>query len=152
MKTKVTYVTAQGLERLETELHDLKTVKRTALAQLLCDTAGEEEDNEHLLALEEQAFVEGRIHELEILLANVKLIQPGSPDGCARMGSTIGIQENGTPIETYTIVGSAEANPKLGLISDESPIGRALIGRRAGEEVDIVTPGGKMKVRLVAVH
>jgi transcription elongation factor GreA len=68
------------------------------------------------------------------------------------MGSTVVIRENGTPMETYTIVGSAEANPREGLISDESPLGKALIGRSAGEDIEIETPGGKVKVRLVAVR
>ena len=76
MKAKVTYVTAQGLERLENELLYLRTVKRAEVAQHLGDTVGEEEDNEYLLALDEQAFVEGRIQEIVHLLANVQLIHP----------------------------------------------------------------------------
>jgi transcription elongation factor GreA len=149
---KVTYVTAQGLERLEDELHYLKTVRRVELAQLLADTMGDEEDNEHLLAQDEQAFVEGRIQELVNLLTNIQLIQPDNANGCVQMGSTVIIRENGTPIETYTIVGSAEANPREGLISNESPLGKALIGRKAGEDVEIMTPGGEIIVRLVAVQ
>jgi transcription elongation factor GreA len=152
MDHKITYVTAKGLERLENELLYLKTVKRAELAQHLRDTTGDEEDNEHLLALEEQAFVEGRIQELVHLLTNVQLIHPGSINGYAQMGRTVVIRENGTPLETYTIVGSAEANPKEGLISNESPLGKALIGRKAGEDVEIMTPGGEIIVRLVAVQ
>jgi len=68
------------------------------------------------------------------------------------MGSTVVIRENGTPMENYTIVGSAEANPQEGLISNESPLGRVLISRRAGEEVDVKTPVGNKKIRLVAVR
>jgi transcription elongation factor GreA len=152
MTPKVTYITSLGLERLENELYHLRTVKRAALAQHLGDTTGDEEDNEHLLALEEQSFVEGRIQEIERLLANFQLIKPGSTNGCAQMGSTVVIRENATPIETYTIVGSTEANPQEGLISNESPLGMVLIGHRAGEDVDVKTPGGNMKIHVVAVR
>lgn len=152
MRSTITYITSQGLERLENELHYLRTVKRAELAENLRDTLGDEEDNEYLLALDEQAFVEGRIQELELLLANVQLIEPGHSNGYVQMGSTVFIRENGTPMETFTIVGSAEADPQAGFISNESPLGRALIGHRAGEEVNVMTPGGQMKVHLVAVN
>lgn len=151
MTSKITYMTIQGLERLENELHYLRTVKRAELAENLRDTLGDEEDNEYLLALDEQAFVEGRIQDLELLLANVQLIEPGHSNGVVQMGSTVLIRENGTPLETFTIVGSAEANPQAGFISNESPLGRALIGHRAGEEIKVRTPEGEMQVHLVAV-
>ena len=85
-------------------------------------------------------------------MANVRLIAPGNSNGYVQMGSTVVIRENGTPMENYTIVGSAEANPQEGLISNESPLGRVLISRRAGEEVDVKTPVGNKKIRLVAVR
>ena len=152
MKSRVTYVTAQGLERLEEELHYLRTVKRAELAQQLADTIGDEEDNEYLLALDEQSFIEGRIQDLEALLANVQIIEPGNSNGNVQLGSRVLIREDGTPMESFTIVGSAEADPRHGLISNESPIGRALIGRSAGEVIDVETPGGNMKVKLVAIY
>jgi transcription elongation factor GreA len=152
MKTKFTFVTAQGLKRLEEELHYLRTVKRAEIAQNLHDTVGDEEDNEYMLALDERSFIEGRIQEIERLLANVRVIGPGNSNGYVQMGSTVVVREDGTPIETYMIVGSPEANPREGFISDESPLGKALIGHRAGEDVEVDIPGGKMKYRLIAVR
>ena len=151
MQSKGKNISAQGFEWFDNELHYLRTVKCAEIAQNFHDTMGDEEDNEQFLALDEKYFVEGRIQEIEILLANVQLIAPGSTNGCAQMGSTVVIRENGTPKETYTIVGSAEANPQEGLISYESPLGRALIGRRADESIDVQVPEGKMKIHLVAV-
>ena len=151
MQSKCTKGTDQGLERLENELQNLRTVKRAEIAQNLHDTMGDEEDNEHFLALDEKYFVEGRSQEIEALLGNAKLIALGNLNGCVQLGSTIVIRENFMPMETYTIVGSAETNPQAGLISYESPLGRAHIGRRAGESIDVQVPEGKMKFHLVAV-
>ena len=103
MTSKITYMTFQGLERLENELHYLRTVKRAELAENLRDTLGDEEDNEYLLALDEQAFVEGRIQDLELLLANVQLIESGHSNGVVQMGSTVLIRENGTPFQRIVI-------------------------------------------------
>ena len=120
MQSKGTYITAQGFERFENELHYLRTVKRAEIAQNLLDTTVNEEDKEHFLALDEKHFVEGRIPELGAMLANAKLIALGNLNEWVQLGSTIVVRENFTPMETYKIVGSAEANPQECLISSES--------------------------------
>ena len=114
---------------------------------------GDCEDNEYLIALDEQAFVEGRIRQLENLLCNVKVIQPGqNHNGVVDLGSTVVIRDNNFETETYTIVGSAEADPQNGLISNVSPLGKALLGSKAGVDIQYKTPGGLLNFRVLAVQ
>lgn len=150
---KPNYITEKGLEKLQIELVHLSTVRRQEIAQYLQETiSGDVEDPEFLFAQEEQAFVEGRILELEKLLSNVKIIEPGNRGDQVEIGSTVIIKENDNETETYTIVGFAEADPSIGLISDESPIGKALIGSKAGDEKDIRTPSGPVRITILAVQ
>ena len=149
----LTYITPKGLEKLEAELLHLRTEKRREIAQYLQETMGDSEDNEYLMALDEQAFVEGRIRQLEILLSNVKVIQPGqNQGGVADLGSTVVIRDEEMSVETYTIVGSAEADPQNGLISNVSPLGKALLGNKVGEDVEIKTPSGLLNYRILAIQ
>jgi transcription elongation factor GreA len=150
---KITYLTEKGLARLQTELGYLINIKRGEIAQRLreaCDNEEPSENGEYILAKNEQAWVEGRICELKHLLANVEIIKPGSAKGEVALGSTVTIQEHGLPSETFTIVGTVEANTREAYISDESPIGRALLGHRVGEDVEIKAPGGNYKVRIIS--
>lgn len=149
---KVTYITPKGLAKLEGELDNLRTIRRMEIAQLLQETMGEAEETEYLIALEEQAFIEGRIRELESLLANYQVIEPGHSDGIVKLGSTVVIREHGNDTETYTIVGTAEADPGAGYISNESPLGQSLLDSRVGDDVEIKAPGGMLKFRVVAVQ
>ena len=149
---KVTYITPKGLSRLQNELEYLKTIKRSEIAGYLQETLGDVEEPEYLFAQEEQAFVEGRIQELERLLANVQVIEPGEGSGFVEIGSTVVIKFDNTEAETYTIVGSAEADPALGLISNESPIGSALLGCQVGDEKGVNTPSGLMIYRVIAIQ
>ncbi|MBU0512965.1 MAG: transcription elongation factor GreA [Chloroflexi bacterium] len=150
---KVTYITPKGLERLEGELNHLRTARRGEIAQYLQETMGDSEEAEYLLAIEEQAFVEGRIHQLEMLLNNFRVIEPGqSNNGLVEVGNTVVVRENNVDAETYTIVGAAEANPGEGLISNESPLGKALLGSRVGDDLEIKAPAGLLKFRVLAVH
>jgi transcription elongation factor GreA len=109
------------------------------------------ENAEYEAAKNEQAFVEGRILELEHTLASAQEIRKGRSKDQVRIGSTVVIQENGSSQETYTIVGAAEANPKEGLISNESPLGRALLDKRAGEEVRVDAPAGVLTFRIIKI-
>jgi transcription elongation factor GreA len=97
--------------------------------------------------------VEGRIQELEMLLATARIIEENNKDknGAIQVGSKVTIKEDGYDSETYSIVGAAEANPREGKISNESPIGKAIIGYYAGETVQVETPDGTYKVRIVKV-
>ena len=150
---KITYVTPKGLEKLEAELLYLRTQKRREIADYLQETLGDVEDNEYLIAMEEQAFVEGRISQLEDLLANVKMIEPGQKSiGIVDLGSTVVVREGDLDAETFTVVGPAEADPLSGLISNESPLGKALLGHKVGDEVEFKAPDGILKFRLLAVQ
>ena len=150
---QLTYITPKGLEKLEAELAYLRKEKRKEIAQYLQDTMGDCEDNEYLIALDEQAFVEGRIRQLEKLLCNVKVIQPGqSHNGMVDLGSTVVLRDENMGTETYTIVGSAEADRQNGMRSNVSPLGKALLGSKVGEEVEYKTPGGLLNFRVLAVQ
>jgi transcription elongation factor GreA len=153
LSEKVTYITPKGLEKLKNELGYLRILKRREIANNLQETLGDIEDNEYLIALEEQAFVEGRIRKLEQLLCNVKVIEPGkSSNGAVDLGSTVVLREGDADAETYTIVGAAEADPKIGMISNESPLGKALLGSKVGDDVEIKAPAGLLKFRVLAVQ
>jgi transcription elongation factor GreA len=154
MAQTAVYVTEEGLKKLEEELETLRTSKRQEVAQRLHEAMedGELIENaEYEAAKNEQAFVEGRILELEHMLAVAKVIEPGGPSDLVRIGSTVVVQEDGQKSEEYKIVGAAEANPKEGLISNESPLGKSLIDHRAGDEVEVKAPAGTLRFRLVKV-
>jgi len=154
MGNSAVYVTPEGLKKLEEELEHLRTVKRQEVAQRLHEAMedGELIENaEYEAAKNEQAFVEGRILELEHMLAQAQVIEPGKSTGVVGIGSTVVIQENGKAPETYTIVGAAEANPREGLISNESPLGQALLDHRAGDEVEVRAPAGTLRFRIVKI-
>lgn len=154
--TEHAYLTPEGLKKLEEELEYLKTVRRAEIAQRLHEAMAEgevEENPEYEDAKNEQAFVEGRILELENLLANAVLIENKGPSNEVRLGSkvTIADVESGER-EDYTIVGSAEADPANGRISNESPIGRALLGHKVNDVVLVETPSGPLKLKIVKVN
>ena len=152
-----TFLTKEGYEKLQDELEYLRTGKRQEVANRLHEAmeGGELIENaEYEAAKNEQAFVEGRIQELEIILATARIIDENSKKAMGdliQVGATVIIQENGSDPEEYTIVGAAEANPREGKISNESPIGKALLNRRVGEEVQVEAPAGAFKVRIVKV-
>jgi len=110
------------------------------------------ENAEYEDAKNEQAFVEGRIKDLDLLLATARIIDEGENEqGLIQVGTTVTIQEDGNEPETYMIVGPAEANPLLGRISNESPIGRALINHKVGESVQVEAPGGVYTVVIIKI-
>src|SRR5512139_8801 len=141
------FLTKEGYQKLQKELDFLRTTKRQEVAERLHEAmeGGELIENaEYEAAKNEQAFVEGRIQELEMLLATARVIEDNGNDktGNIQVGSKVTIKEQGYDTETYVIVGAAEANPREGKISNESPIGKAILGHQAGEEVVVETPGG----------
>ncbi len=153
-----TFLTREGYQKLQEELEYLRTVKRQEVAERLHEAmeGGELIENaEYEAAKNEQAFVEGRIQELEVILATARIIEDGDEKkktGIVQIGSTVTIQEEGaSKPEVYTIVGAAEANPREGKISNESPIGKALLNHRAGDEVTVDAPAGSYKVRILKV-
>jgi transcription elongation factor GreA len=109
------------------------------------------ENAEYEAAKNEQAFVEGRILELERMIAQAQIIQPKKSGGVVRIGNTVVVQEGSNAPETYTIVGAAEANPKEGLISNESPLGQSLLERKVGDEVEVRAPAGMLRFKIVKI-
>jgi transcription elongation factor GreA len=149
----ISYLTREGFEKLQTELDELRNVRRKEIALRLQEAMedGELIENaEYEDAKNEQAFVEGRIKDLDLLLATARIIDEGENEqGLIQVGTTVTIQEDGNEPETYMIVGPAEANPLLGRISNESPIGRALINHKVGESVQVEAPGGVYTVVII---
>lgn len=149
------YLTRQGYEKLQDELEYLRTVKRQEVAERLHEAmeGGELiEDAEYEAAKNEQAFVEGRIQELEMLLANARVIEDKGVMDVVQVAAEVTIQEGDNEPELYTIVGPAEANPREGRISHESPLGRALLNHRAGDVVRVDAPDGSFTVRILKVE
>src|SRR5512136_1318145 len=135
------FLTKQGYQKLQDELEYLRTVKRHEVAERLHEAmeGGELiEDAEYEAAKNEQAFIEGRIQELTTILANARIIEEtNSKKDIVQIAAKVTIQEGNNDPEVYTIVGPAEANPREGRISHESPLGRALLDHRAGDLVTV---------------
>lgn len=149
------FLTRQGYDKLQEELDYLRTTKRQEVAERLHEAmeGGELiEDAEYEAAKNEQAFVEGRIHELEMLLANARIVEKTGKKDVVQVAAVVTIKEDGYDAETYTIVGPAEANPREGKISNESPLGRALMDHRAGDVVTVNAPDGSFTVHIIKVE
>jgi transcription elongation factor GreA len=151
-----TYLTAEGAARLKAELEELKGPVRNALAQRLRSAIqmGDLSENaDYHKAKEDQGFLEGRIQELEYLTRNAVIIDelPVNLDEVA-VGSHVTIQEENNDPETYHVVGSKEAEPRKGRISNESPIGRALMGAKVGDTVSAETPNGTIKFKILKIE
>ncbi len=150
------YLTSEGAARLKIELEQLKVTGRDEIAQRLRSAVqmGDLSENaDYHKAKEDQGFLEGRIQELEYLLKNATIIEKnGARPEVADIGTHVTIQEGSEPPETYHLVGAKEADPRNGRISNESPIGRALLGHRAGDEVVVETPNGKIHLRIITIE
>ncbi len=142
-----TYLTPEGLERLKEELRNLKQVRRKEIADKIerAKELGDLSENaEYQEAKDEQAFAEGRILELETVLNTATVVTSTGGTKHVGIGNTVRVRQNGNE-RTYTIVGANEADPTGGKISNESPLGSSLIGKRVGDEFEVVVPKGKMK-------
>jgi len=151
------YLTKQGYNKLQGELDHLRDVRRKEVADRLHEAAESSlgefvEDPEFEAAKNEQAFVEGRIRELELTLANARIISKRrKSNGIVEIGSKVTIREGRRKPEDYIIVGQAEADPRNGKISNESPLGRALLEKKEGDKVEIKAPDGAFSVKIVKV-
>lgn len=153
MNNKPVYITAEGLERLKAELHQLITVDRPRVAARIHDAKldGDITENaEYEDAKQEQSFLEGRIATLESQLMNAELIEKGNGDRVG-IGSKVVIKGSDGE-ESVTIVGSAEAAPREGRISNESPVGVALMGHKKGDKVIVQAPAGAVTFTVVSIH
>lgn len=149
-------MTYEGVKKLEEELEFLKTVKRKEITEKIKVALGFgdlSENAEYTEAKNEQAFVEGRIVQLENLLKNADVVdESDAPKGTVNIGSKVKVKDfdlNDT-IEYY-IVGSAEADPINGKISNESPVGKALMGKKKNDVVEASTPAGMIKLKIMAI-
>ena len=148
------YLTPEGEHRLKTELEQLEGPRRRELSERLrfAIKQGDLSENaDYITAKEEQAFLEGRIAEIKAILRQAEIIEAPAQTDKVVIGSTVMVQEDGRPSETYRVVGAPEANPRNGLISNVSPIGRALLGLAVGEIAVAKTPGGELRMKILEI-
>ena len=153
MNGKPTYLSREGLDKLREELTEMVNVKRVEVAARIAEAKqhGDLSENaEYEDAKNEQAFVEGRIQALESMIKNAVLIDEHHSTTIVQIGSTVEIETDGDRVK-YTIVGSAEASPKDGRISNESPVGRALLGHKKGEKIVVKIPAGDATYKIVGI-
>jgi transcription elongation factor GreA len=152
----ITYLTKEGEERLRAELAELKGPRRDQLSKRLRTAIQQgdlSENADYIQSKEEQAFLEGRILELEQALKDVVIIEPNSGKiDVVNVGARVTVQEEGFPPDTYFLVGAKEAHPSKGMISNESPIGKALLDRKVGDLIEIVTPDGKINLKILKIE
>jgi transcription elongation factor GreA len=154
MGQKKILVTKEGLAKLQSELENLLSVRRQEIAGKIKrarEMGGTENNAEYEDAKNDQAFVEGRILMLENIVKNATVIESPALPGVVEMGDKVLIQNQDGKIEQFIIVGSAEASPVEGKISNESPVGKALLGRKIGDEVEVATPAGVLKLLIMDV-
>ncbi len=157
MSESPVYLTQSGLEALREELAYLVGERRQQIAQQIAEAKAEGDLRENAgydEAKNAQAFVEGRIRELKVKIHNAQIIDDTqTPDNQVALGRSVVVRENGyDDEEIYTIVGSTETDPSNGRISNESPIGKALIGRTAGDVVRVNAPAGEIEFEIVRVE
>lgn len=146
-------LTPEGLQKLNDELKELVTKKRPEVIERIREAAAHgdlSENADYAQAREEQSFIEGRIQEIEDMIKNAEIISTAGHGGTVTIGSTATIKVNGQE-RKYTIVGSNEANPKEGKISNESTVGKALLGRKSGDKFKVTTPAGEMEYEIVEI-
>jgi transcription elongation factor GreA len=154
MGQKKVLITKEGLAKLQSELDHLLSVRRQEIADKIKrarEMGGTDNNAEYEDAKNEQAFVEGRILMLENIVKNATVIESAVLPGVVEMGNKVLIQNQDGKIEQFAIVGSAEASPVEGKISNESPVGKALLGKKIGDEIEVKTPAGLLKLLIMDV-
>ncbi|MGE5643073.1 MAG: transcription elongation factor GreA [Byssovorax cruenta] len=154
MTQQPTYLTQEGAKKLQAELAELTGPRREELARRLRSAIqmGDLSENaDYHKAKEDQAFLEGRIQEIEAVLRTAVVVEKSSSD-VVSVGCTVTVQEENLDPETYYLVGAKEADPRNGKISNESPIGRALMDHKAGDIVEAETPGGKIRFKILKIE
>ncbi len=147
-------LTQEGLEKLNEELKNLINVKRKEVIERIREAAAHgdlSENADYAQAREEQSFIEGRILEIEDMIKNAEIITTTGHGNTVSIGSTACVKTGGQE-KKYTIVGSNEANPKENKISNESLVGKALLGRKVGEKFKVATPAGEMEYEIVSIE
>ena len=155
LQNEPVYLTAEGVEKLRQELDQLAGVRRPALAERLrfaIQQGDLSENADYIAAKEEQGFLEGRIQQIEAMLRRAVIINENGPTDQVGLGSRVAVVEDGYDgEEVYHIVGPAEADPANGKVSNESPLGQALWGRRVGEVVTVEAPGGEIVFKIASI-
>jgi len=155
MASKPIPLTKEGLDKLQKELDQLLTVGRAEVAQRIHDAkelVGAQNTPEYEDARNEQAFVEGRILTLENVIQNAVIIEAAHDHQRVSLGSTVTVLNHKSEKDNYTIVGSAEADPKAGRVSNESPVGLALLGKDLGDEVQVNAPAGVLRWTILEIN
>ena len=153
--TNDVHITPEGLEGVRKELDQLVTVRRPAIVAKIkaAREFGDLSENfEYHAAKNEQGFMEARIKELEAIIKNHVLINAAKSSGVVNMGSTVRFREDEGDPDAYRIVGPSEADPKAGTVSYESAFGKAVLGHRVGDEVEVKTPSGSYRVQIVGIE
>jgi len=155
MEDKTLYLTPEGADKLRTELKELTGPRRKAMAERLHHAVRQgdlSENADYIAAKEDQAFLEGRILELETILREAVIVQGQGPADRVDLGCWVRVAEDGREPEIFQLVGVKEADPRTGKISHESPIGRALMGKRVGETAVARTPGGELHFQVLEIR
>ena len=155
MTEKKTFLTPEGYRKLVNELEYLTTVGRAEIAKVIHDAKMDGDVTENAgydEARRQQSFLEGRIMTLQAMLESAEIIQPNGGGDTVSLGSRVTVVEEGFPPEAYTIVGSAEADPGNGRISNASPMGKALMSHKVGDRVSFSTPGGSAEVEILQIE
>jgi len=151
---EITYLSQEKYDKLQEELNQLKTEGRQAIAKRLkhAKELGDLSENaEYQAAREEQSRLEKRVSEIEELLRAASIIKKSAGAATVRIGSKVKVEKNGN-IFDYTIVGSNEARPDRGMISNESPVGRALLGHKSGDTVEVKTEAGTNAYKIISIE
>ncbi len=152
--TQPAYLTKGGLERLKEERENLFTVRRHDVAERIQrakEMGGAVDNAEYEEAKNDQAYIEGRILTLDTLITNARIIEENAHSDVVLIGSTVQVQDEKGRKKKYKIIGSAEADPSQGSISNESPIGKALLGKSAGDVADVAVPAGQIQLKVLRI-
>jgi transcription elongation factor GreA len=152
--SKEVLLTAEGLKKLQDELRVLKEERRKEVIERIQEAVAHgdlSENADYAQAKEEQAFIEGRIQEIEEMIKNAQIIARNGNHNMVSIGSTVTVRANGKEAK-YTIVGSNEANPAAGKISNESLVGRTLLGSKIGDKMPVVSPAGTTEYEVVSIE
>jgi len=155
MSNQATFLTPEGYKKLQEELDFLIRVRRAEIAEAIHDAKMDGDVSENAgyeEAKRQQAFVEGRIMTIDAMLKSAVIIEANGTSDKVVLGSQVTVAEEGMDPETYIIVGSAEADPGNGRISNESPLGKALMGHTVGDRVTYEAPGGKIAVEILRIE
>lgn len=153
--TRAFYLTPEGAAKVRSELDELRGPRREALALRLRYAVQQgdlSENADYITAKEDQAFLEGRILELETILREATVVAPPTATDVVRLGTTVVVAEDGGQPEVYLLVGMKEADPRHGKISHESPIGKALLGKRVGDVAEARTPAGVLRLTILEIR